>query len=134
MAYHICIEMDSSEGSNFCTVTGQPNWCDDQMPCADGAQPGGASEAILECPVKNWCVCEWAFRDYISAAGGGDAIKAINCDATNAMAISHYEAKGPDDPAAAALACLESRCGLAKSVDEAYDEFDNKEPWDEVLS
>ena len=70
MAYHICIEMDSSEGSNFCTVTGQPNWCDDQMPCADGAQPGGASEAILECPVRNWCVCEWAFRGYIGKAGG----------------------------------------------------------------
>ena len=60
--------------------------------CADGAQPGGASEAILECPVKNWCVCEWAFKDYIAAAGGCDAIKSINCDATNALAVAHYEA------------------------------------------
>ena len=86
--------------------------------------------------MKNWCVCEWAFRDYIAAAGGCDAIKSINCDATNAMAIAHYEAKGPDDPAADALACLESRCGLdAKTVDEAYEDFDDKkEPWDEVLS
>ena len=50
------------------------------------------------------------------------------------MAIAHYEAKGPDDTkTAAALACLESRCGL-KSVDDAYDAFENKEPWDEVLS
>ena len=64
----VCIEMDSSEGSNFCTVTGQPNWCDDQMPCADS--PGGASEAILECPVRNWCVCEGAFSGYIGKAGG----------------------------------------------------------------
>ena len=135
MAYHICIEMDSSEGSNFCTVTGQPNWCDDQMPCADGAQPGGASEAILECPVRNWCVCEWAFKDYIAAAGGCDAIKNINCDATNALAVAHYEAKEAADPkVAAALACLESRCGLTKSVDDAYDAFEKKEPWDEVLS
>ena len=63
----------------------------------------------------------------------GDAIKNINCNATNALAVAHYEAKGPDDPAADALACLESRCGL-KSVDSAYDAFDNKEPWDEVLS
>ena len=124
------------------------------MPCADS--PGGASEAILECPVRNWCVCEWAFSGYIGKAGGcsmrrltsqrddrrdspiidaGDAIKNINCDATNAMAIAHYEAKGPDDPAADALACLESRCGLdAKTVDEAYKDFDNKDPWDEVLS
>ena len=46
--------------------------------------------------------------------------------------LSHYEAKD-DEATAAALACLESRCGL-KSVDDAYDAFDNKEPWDEVLS
>ena len=83
--------------------------------------------------MKNWCVCEWAFSDYIGLAGGCDAIKAINCNATNALAVAHYEAKGPDDPAADALACLEARCGL-KSVDSAYDAFDNKEPWDEVLS
>ena len=48
--------------------------------------------------------------------------------------MSHYEAKD-DEATAAALACLESRCGLdAKTVDVAYDSFDNKEPWDEVLS
>ena len=64
----------------------------------------------------------------------GDAIKSINCDATNAMAIAHYEAKGSEAAVAAALACLETRCGLTKSVDDAYDEFDKKEPWDEVLS
>ena len=105
-----------------------------EMPCADSAQPGGASEAILECPVKNWCVCEWAFKDYIAAAGGCDAIKSIDCNATNGLAIAHYEAKGTE-AALAALACLEKRCGLdAKTVDEAYDAFDNKEPWDEVLS
>ena len=63
----------------------------------------------------------------------GDAIKSINCNATNALAVAHYEAKD-DEATAAALACLESRCGLAKSVDDAYDAFDKKEPWDEVLS
>ena len=63
----------------------------------------------------------------------GDAIKNINCNATNALALSHYEAK-EDEATAAALACLESRCGLTKSVDDAYDAFDKKEPWDEVLS
>jgi len=47
--------------------------------------------------------------------------------------LSHYEAKD-DEATAAALACLESRCGLTKSVDDAYDAFDKKEPWDEVLS
>ena len=131
-SHHVCIEMDSVDGGNFCEVTGQtePNWCESQMPCADS--PGGASEAILECPVKNWCVCEWAFSDYIGLAGGCDAIKAINCNATNALAVAHYAAKGSEY--ADALACLESRCGLTKSVDDAYDEFDKKEPWDEVLS
>ena len=67
-----------------------------------------------------------------AVAGGCDAIKAINCNATNALAVAHYAAKGSEY--AAALACLESRCGLTKSVDDAYAEFDNKEPWDEVLS
>ncbi|CAH0375782.1 unnamed protein product [Pelagomonas calceolata] len=101
------------------------------MPCA--GSPGGASEAILECPVRNWCVCEWAFSGYIAKAGGCDAIKNINCNATNALAVAHYEDKGPE--AADALACLETRCGLdAKTADEAYKEFDKKEPWDEVLS
>lgn len=82
--------------------------------------------------MKNWCVCEWAFSDYIGLAGGCDAILDINCNATNALAVAHYEAKGSEY--ADALACLESRCGLAKSVDDAYDAFDKKEPWDEVLS
>ena len=64
----------------------------------------------------------------------GDAIKAIDCNATNALALSHYEAKD-DEATAAALACLESRCELdAKTVDEAYKDFDKKKPWDEVLS
>ena len=63
---------------------------------------------------------------------GGQKVK---CVIGASMAIAHYEAKGPDDPAADALACLESRCGLdAKTADEAYKDFDNKEPWDEVLS
>ena len=70
-----------------------------------------------------------------AAIDAGDAIKDINCDATNALAVAHYEAKGPDDPAADALACLKARCGLdAKTVDEAYKEYDEKKPWDEVLS
>ena len=66
-------------------------------------------------------------------SGGCDAIKSIDCNATNALAVAHYEAKGPE--AADALACLETWCGLdAKTVDEAYKDFDNKDPWGEVLS
>ena len=32
-SHHICIEIDSVDGGNFCEVTGQPNWCDDYMQC-----------------------------------------------------------------------------------------------------
>ena len=84
-------------------------------------------------------LCYAAYYISIASTGdspfvdAGDAIKAIDCNATNALAVAHYEAKGPE--AADALACLETRCGLdAKTVDEAYKDFDKKEPWDEVLS
>ena len=32
-SHHICIDMKSSTGGNFCSVTGQPNWCDQKMQC-----------------------------------------------------------------------------------------------------
>eukprot|EP00629_Pelagomonadales_sp_RCC1024_P016886 CAMPEP_0119292892 /NCGR_PEP_ID=MMETSP1329-20130426/45041_1 /TAXON_ID=114041 /ORGANISM="Genus nov. species nov., Strain RCC1024" /LENGTH=165 /DNA_ID=CAMNT_0007293743 /DNA_START=143 /DNA_END=637 /DNA_ORIENTATION=+ len=98
-SHHVCIKMDSLSGDNFCVTTGQSNWCDTSMAC-DGA-PGEA------CPIKNWCVCEWAFAGYIAKAGGCEAIKEINCEATNLWAVKHYRESGN----AQALACLESRCG-----------------------
>ena len=98
-SHHVCIEMDSLDGGNFCTVTGQSPWCDEHMQC-DGA-PG-------ICPVKHWCVCEWAFAGYIAKAGGCDKIKSINCEATNRWAYDHYKEQGASE----ALVCLEKRCGL----------------------
>merc|ERR1719198_423899 len=44
-SHHVCIDMSSNTGGNFCTVTGQPNWCGSQMPC-DG-DPGS------ECQVQH---------------------------------------------------------------------------------
>ena len=103
-SHHICIEMDSVDGGNFCEVTGQPNWCDDYMQC-DGKRG--------LCPVQHWCVCEWAFASYITRAGGCEKIQSIDCEATNRWAYLHYQQKGASE----ALACLESRCGLGGTSD-----------------
>merc|ERR1719378_1717309 len=65
-SHHVCIDMASNTGGNFCQVTGQPNWCGSMMQC-DNA--GGS------CPVKNWCVCQSAFAAYIQNAGGCDKIQ-----------------------------------------------------------
>ena len=35
-SHHVCIDMTSTSGGNFCTVTGQPNWCSESMLCNDG--------------------------------------------------------------------------------------------------
>ena len=40
-----------------------------------------------DCPVKHWCVCQWAFASYIRIAGGCDKIAEIECDATNKEAV-----------------------------------------------
>ena len=98
-SHHVCIEMDSVGGGNFCTVTGQSNWCEEWMQCDGGKGL---------CPVKHWCVCEWAFKSYIEAAGGCDSIKSIDCEATNQWTYTHYKESGASE----ALACLEKRCGL----------------------
>lgn len=105
-SHNVCIDIPSSKGGNFCTVTGQPNWCDDDKECHD--QESGI------CPIQHWCVCEWAFESYLETAGGCDQIAEIVCESTNHKAILHYEeaiAHKGDKKAEAALACLEERCG-----------------------
>ena len=66
----------------------------------------------------------------------GGRLLSIHPRFINFQLLTPYASRnaGTDPKVAAALACLESRCGLTKSVDDAYDEFDKKEPWDEVLS
>merc|ERR1712124_76337 len=61
-SHHICIEMKS----DFCTVTGQPDWCSEKMECM--------GDASKQCKIGNWCVCQWAFATYIEEAGGCDSI------------------------------------------------------------
>mmetsp|Transcript_30914 Transcript_30914/g.56996 ORF Transcript_30914/g.56996 Transcript_30914/m.56996 type:complete len:182 (+) Transcript_30914:69-614(+) len=102
-AHHICIQMPSN--NNFCTVTGQPNWCSQHMPCHDGFPDGG------DCPIENWCVCQWAFARYIQMAGGCDSIDTVHCDATNLAAVQAYQGSS-DATHQAALACLQAKCGI----------------------
>jgi uncharacterized protein (DUF2237 family) len=103
-AHHVCIEMPTQD--NFCTVTGQPNWCSDPSECM------GKSG---DCPIKNWCVCQWAFARYVKKAGC-DHITHVHCDATNMAALTAYEKQGGSDPNIQnALACLKSKCGLSSS-------------------
>lgn len=104
-SHHICIDLSSTSGGNFCTVTGQSNWCSSSMTC-DG-------DASSVCPVEHWCVCQWAFGSYLANAGGCDQIQDIVCEATNMVALEAYEASASSSTQIAdALDCLRSRCGL----------------------
>jgi len=97
-SHHICIKMKS----DFCTVTQQPNWCGESMPCMGQAGV---------CPIGNWCVCQWAFATYIQMAGGCDSIVDLVCDATNLAALKAYEQSSAQEHINA-LACIRKRCGL----------------------
>ncbi|CAE8623970.1 unnamed protein product [Polarella glacialis] len=97
-SHHICIQMKP----DFCTVTGQPDWCSEKAGCM--GQSG-------ECPIGNWCVCQWAFARYIEMAGGCDSIVDLVCDATNMAAFTAY--KTSTEPShKVALACIQKKCGL----------------------
>ncbi|EJK74293.1 hypothetical protein THAOC_04041 [Thalassiosira oceanica] len=110
-------------GENFCTVTGQSgkfrrclkswppqltrnsqDWCSSSMTCHE--------DVTQQCPVQNWCVCQWAFASYIEKAGGCSAIQDIQCNAINAQALAAYEAD--PDRYGHALECLYERCILSE--------------------
>ena len=114
-SHHICIDLSSTTGGNFCNVTGQPDWCSSSMEC-DSSRPTSQL-----CPVKNWCVCQWAFASYIEGAGGCDYIQTIKCNAVNIEALKAYQAAAGtindmNSKYTKALQCLESRCGLTNST------------------
>ena len=102
-SHHVCIDLSSVTGGNFCAVTGQPNWCDDDMACQgyDGHL----------CPVEHWCVCQWAFASYVEAAGGCDKIQEVVCESVNMNAKDAYESSSSPSHQAA-LACLKEKCGI----------------------
>ena len=115
-SHHICIDLSSTNSNgkgNFCQVTGQPDWCSEQMPCSDDMRSN--------CPVENWCVCQWAFASYIEKAGGCDKIQDIVCDAINLEAYKSYKAimgndmfSGDKSRFEDALECIESRCDSSR--------------------
>lgn len=100
-SHHICIQMKE----DFCTVTGQSNWCVEKMPCMDGHG---------KCPIGNWCVCQWAFARYIQMAGGCDAIVDLDCEGTNAAAVRAYKGEASDATIKAALECIERKCHISE--------------------
>ena len=106
-SHHVCIDMSSATGGNFCTVTGQPNWCSSKMPCESAPQS--------QCQVKHWCVCQWAFASYIDRAGGCDKIQRVVCDATNMVALTAYrEQSTRSDSMMRAYKCLLNKCKLGE--------------------
>merc|ERR1719486_169503 len=101
-SHHICIQMKD----DFCIQTGQPNWCAEEMPCM--GQDG-------DCPIGNWCVCQWAFASYIQMAGGCDSIVELQCEATNLVAVRAYEkavqaGEDPESSLKEALECIKEKC------------------------
>jgi uncharacterized protein (DUF2237 family) len=110
-SHHICINLSptSTTGGNFCSVTGQSNWCSSSMPCHD--------DSSLICQVQNWCVCQWAFASYIQNTGGCDKIQELQCIAINMQALEAYRnhRAAYSNKIASALVCLEERCGLTCS-------------------
>lgn len=115
-SHHICIDLSSTsnnnnnEDDNFCTVTGQSDWCSNQdMPCHDNPDRS-------DCAIQNWCVCQWAFASYLQNAGGCDSIQSIVCDSINLQALLAYQtaAQQQDQKYVNALDCIVNRCGLTE--------------------
>jgi uncharacterized protein (DUF2237 family) len=108
-SHHICIDMSSATGGNFCTVTGQPNWCEKEMSCHE--------DKSKSCAVQNWCVCQWAFSSYLQRAGGCDKIQNIVCDAINMQTIIAYQrASSTSSATKDALDCIVDKCSLDLSM------------------
>ena len=84
-SHHVCLKRigNEIEGQNFCSLTGQPNWCATK---------------------EDWCVCEWAFEKAVARAGC-DSFD-IKCDATNQLALDHYEREGMTR----AAECIRRQC------------------------
>jgi len=139
-SHHICIDLSSANGGNFCTVTGQSDWCSSSMECDDSGyySQNVADEGNNEdddasddddqtCPVQNWCVCQWAFANYLEAAGGCDAIQDVVCESINAEAVKAYIGKqNAAEKYSDALACIVERCGVDLTL---YDNLDGTGFW-----
>jgi hypothetical protein len=124
-SHHICIDLSSTSSdnnsnnnhNNFCTVTGQSDWCSSQdMPCHKDEDDDNDDGS---CSIQNWCVCQWAFASYIEAAGGCDSIQTIVCDSINRQAVAAYQQQQHQEKYATALQCIVDRCVLDYSSDNS---------------
>merc|ERR1740121_108293 len=77
------------------------DWCSEEMPCHE--------DQTKDCPIKNWCVCQWAFASYLEMAGGCEHAVDLECSATNMAAVKAYEAAS-EPSYKAALECIKSKC------------------------
>jgi uncharacterized protein (DUF2237 family) len=104
-SHHICIDMSSATGGDFCTVTGQSDWCSSKMACHE--------DSSSNCAVQDWCVCQWAFSAYIEKAGGCDQIQDVVCEAINMESIIAYQKVAWRSSAYQdALDCIVDKCSL----------------------
>jgi uncharacterized protein (DUF2237 family) len=104
-SHHICIDMSSATGGDFCTVTGQSDWCSSEMACHE--------DSSSNCAVQDWCVCQWAFSAYIEKAGGCDQIQDVVCEAINMESIIAYQKVAYRSSAYQnALDCIVDKCSL----------------------
>ena len=105
-SHHICIDIAAgiADGVNFCTQTGQSDWCEDQMPCHE--------DMNQSCDVEKWCVCQWAFEEYIGELESCADSVPLFCDATNMEAVIAYtdDVAGGNSASQVALDCLHEKC------------------------
>ena len=80
------------------------------MSCqGEDADPSDCGGQAGQCPIQNWCVCQWAFAAYLERAGGCDKVDTVVCAATNKVAVEAYSrSTRPADQAA--LACIRKKC------------------------
>jgi len=93
-SHHICVDLHHAQTAdgNFCSLTGQSNWCDELQ---DGK------------PRVHWCICQWAFNSFLNADGTSCDDFDVKCDATNNQARIAY---GNNPDYAKALECLNQKC------------------------
>ena len=60
-------------------------------------------------PIKNWCICQWAYAKYLAEKHDCANSLTLKCEAVNHAAIEAYT-KSDDPTHKAALECLKKKC------------------------
>ena len=102
-SHHICvtnIRTTNTNKNNFCKITGQENWCDTNGKCHDGR----------DCRREKWCVCEWAFADFLTNNNCKDFD--IDTRATNKLVLEHYKKHLDSEKHKKAYNCIMEKMSL----------------------